>query len=169
MAGLHHPPPTRPDGLLLRAARESDVASIAAIEKVTFSDPWPPRAFRSLLDHPRVRFTVASEERTGEVVGYVVAWFIVDEAEVANLAVAAAARRRRIGSALLDAILEAAGAEGMRAMYLEVRDSNVGARALYESRGFQEVGRRRRYYRSPVEDAIIMRRAVGRGPDTVGD
>ena len=154
----------RPDGLTLRPAAEHDIAFVAAIEKRSFSDPWPARAFRSLLHHPRVRFVVAVNDRTGELLGYVVAWFIIDEAEVANLAVAAEARGRQIGSALLDFTLASAAREGVRSVYLEVRDSNAAARALYGSRGFEEVGRRRSYYRAPSEDAIMMRATLGEHP-----
>jgi ribosomal-protein-alanine N-acetyltransferase len=138
------------------------VERVAEIERASFSDPWSPASFHALFRNTHARFLVA--ERTGdagaEVVGYVVLWLVVDEAEVANLAVAPAWRRTRVGAALLDAALAAAEADGARVVYLEVRDSNVGARALYASRGFEQVGRRKRYYRRPVEDALVMRRII---------
>jgi ribosomal-protein-alanine N-acetyltransferase len=61
---------------------------------------------------------------------------------------------------LLDAALADARSRGAAVVYLEVRDSNAAARALYLSRGFSEVGRRRSYYRRPVEDAVVMRRPL---------
>jgi ribosomal-protein-alanine N-acetyltransferase len=91
------------------------------------------------------------------VVGYVVAWLVADEAEVANLAVAPEWRGRGVGAALLDAALNEARKGGAHVAHLEVRDSNVAARALYGSRGFMPVGRRRRYYQAPVEDAVLLR------------
>jgi ribosomal-protein-alanine N-acetyltransferase len=84
----------------------------------------------------------------------------MDEGELANLAVAPELRSRGIGRLLLDAILQNATTRGVRQLYLEVRESNVAARGLYLGRGFEQVGRRKRYYRSPTEDALILRRAL---------
>jgi len=98
----------------------------------------------------------------GDVAGYVVAWFAADEGEIANLAVSPSAWGGGVGRALLGAALDVASSRGASAVYLEVRDSNERARRLYRSNGFEEVGRRRRYYRRPVEDAIVLRRAMTR-------
>jgi ribosomal-protein-alanine N-acetyltransferase len=100
---------------------------------------------------------VVPTDTVATVVGYVVAWLVADEAEVANLAVAPEWRGRGVGAALLDAALNEARNGGAHVAHLEVRDSNVAARALYGSRGFMPVGRRRRYYQAPVEDAVLLR------------
>jgi [ribosomal protein S18]-alanine N-acetyltransferase len=136
-----------------------DLASVAAIERAAFSDPWSLRSFREALDSASVYFACARSD-AGSVVGYVVAWFVADQGEIANIAVAPDQRGRGVGRALLDAALGEAAARGISAVYLEVRDSNQRARELYASRGFEEVGRRRRYYRRPVEDAIVLRRTL---------
>ena len=150
--------------LLLRPAADGDIETVAAIERESFSDPWSPRTFRGLLETDRVWFVVA-ERPDGRLAGYIVMWFLVDEAEIANLAVAPDDRGRRVGALLLDAAIAAAERRGIGTFYLEVRDSNRMARALYGSRGFEEIARRRRYYRSPVEDALVMRRRrVTAGP-----
>jgi ribosomal-protein-alanine N-acetyltransferase len=145
-------------------ACEEDVAAIAAIERRVFSDPWSERSFRDVLAHPKMYFACIRGEVDGYagacVRGYVVAWFAGGQGEIANLAVDESARGRGLGSALLDAALDEARGHGTEEVFLEVRSSNVRARELYESRGFVEVGRRRRYYRRPVEDAIILRWAV---------
>jgi ribosomal-protein-alanine N-acetyltransferase len=91
------------------------------------------------------------------LIGYVVAWLVGDEAEVANLAVAPEWRGQGVGAALLDAALAEMRRGGAHVAHLEVRDSNMPARALYGSRGFTPVGRRRRYYQAPVEDAVLLR------------
>jgi ribosomal-protein-alanine N-acetyltransferase len=83
-----------------------------------------------------------------------------DEGEIADLAVAPSARRRGVGGALLDRVVRDAAASGVGALYLEVRESNAGAIALYRSRGFGAVGRRRGYYRHPSEDALVLRREI---------
>src|SRR4051812_49536732 len=97
-----------------------DVASVAAIEAVAFSDPWSARSFHEALRHPAVYFACARRDG-GEVVGYVVAWFVADEGEIANLAVAPEACGAGIGRALLDAALEEGERRNARAVYLEVR------------------------------------------------
>lgn len=150
----------------IERAREPDLREIADIEQRSFSDPWSVGAFRDVLSHSRIYFACAREEPdvpsgASRVVGYVVAWFAGGEGEIANLAVDADARDRGIGSALLDAALDEGRRQGAGQVFLEVRSSNLRARQLYESRGFTEVGRRRRYYRRPVEDAVVLRRAIG--------
>ncbi|HZS62051.1 MAG TPA: ribosomal protein S18-alanine N-acetyltransferase [Gemmatimonadaceae bacterium] len=145
--------------IVLRRAEKTDLDAVVAIERASFTDPpWSRESFTALVDSPRAYFTVACEPPTGAVVGYVVAWFVVDEAEIANLAVAPDRRGRGVGSRLLDAALTEARLAGAIVVHLEVRDSNAAARALYDSRGFEAVGRRRRYYRDPVEDALLLRR-----------
>jgi [ribosomal protein S18]-alanine N-acetyltransferase len=143
----------------ISAATIDDVPSVVAIEQEAFSDPWSANAFQEALAHPAVYFACA-RSGGGDIVGYVVAWFAADEGEIANLAVAPTGWGSGIGRRLLNAALEAAQIRGANAVYLEVRDSNDRARRLYQSSGFEEVGRRRRYYRRPVEDAIVLRRML---------
>ena len=102
-------------------------------------------------------FLVVEAGGSGAIVGYVVALEAADEGEILNLAVAPAGRRHGLGRALVQRILEALTARGVRQVYLEVRESNAPARALYAAHGFKEVGRRKQYYRRPVEDAIVLR------------
>ncbi len=144
----------------LSRATRADLPEVTALEKVCYGDPWPDSAFASLPDNSRVYFAVARDE-AGRVAGYVVAWFVVHEGELANLAVAPDQRRKGIARTLLDAMLNDATGRGVSEVYLEVRESNLAARHLYASRGFQEVGRRRRYYRTPEEDALILRLTLG--------
>lgn len=149
----------------LRPAAAGDLREIAAIERLSFSDPWSRQSFAQLLDGP-AHFVVAERPFAGQrvVAGYVVAWVVVEEAEIANIAVAPGARRLGVGARLLDDAIDALAARGARAIYLEVRRANVAAQALYASRGFREVGCRRGYYRDPVEDALILKREITQGP-----
>jgi [ribosomal protein S18]-alanine N-acetyltransferase len=156
-----------PVGLVLRPATAEDLDAVVMIERVSFSDPpWSRRSFASLIGDPRVRFSVACLPGGGApaVVGYVVIWLVADEAELANLAVAPDRRRRGIGQYLLDAAMAEAVAGGATSLYLEVRESNVAARALYGGRGFVAVGRRQSYYRNPAEDALLLRHRLGAVP-----
>ena len=140
----------------LRTARQGDVRAICEIEDLSFADPWTATSFTALITDPRVDFRVA--EDSGSVVGYVILWSVLDESELANIAVAPEARGRGLGALLLDAVLQSAHAAGSVTTHLEVRESNVAARALYASRGFSEVRRRKGYYRRPEEDAVVMAR-----------
>ncbi len=155
----------RPDapeltGVVLRTATADDLAEVTGLEEACYSDPWPKTAFASLPENARVFFSVARSDVGGQVAGYVVAWYVLDEGELANLAVAPALRRQGIGRILLDAMLADASARGTSHVFLEVRESNVAARKLYRARGFEEIGRRKSYYRTPVEDALILRRTL---------
>jgi ribosomal-protein-alanine N-acetyltransferase len=141
--------------IVLRRARVTDIDSVLAIEQASFADPWSRSAFVELLDDPRVAFLLA--DAGGALRGYVVAWFVLDEGEIGNLAVHTDARRQGVGALLLDGAIAAVRKSRVEALYLEVRDSNASARALYASRGFAEVGRRREYYRKPKEDALVLR------------
>ena len=140
----------------IRVATADDVAAIHRIERACFTDPWSASSFRSMFAHPQVWATVA--EREGAVVGYCVAWMVGDEAELANIAVEPSLRRAGVGAKLLDQFLRAADGHGVTATYLEVREGTTAALRLYESRGFVATGRRKRYYRHPEEDAVVMRR-----------
>ncbi len=126
------------------------------IEQEVFADPWSTQDFRDCLTSD-AHFLVVETSGSGAVIGYVVALDAADEGEILNLAVAPAGRRNGLGRALVQHILEALTARGVRQVYLEVRESNAPARALYAAQGFKEVGRRKEYYRRPVEDAIVLR------------
>jgi ribosomal-protein-alanine N-acetyltransferase len=147
------------DDVFVRAATEADLAAIHVIECASFGDPWTLEGFRDLVDHPRAKMEVAVDA-DGEVLGYAVAWYVADESEIANIAVAPAARHRGVGSVLLDRILRAAAEFGAHSVFLEVRESNAEARKLYAARQFEVAGKRTKYYQKPEEDALIMRREL---------
>ena len=140
----------------IRPARRADVGDVAAIERVAFSDPWFAGDFAECVG-AGVPFLVAEEH--GTVAGYVIGHFAADEGEILNLGVAPAHRRKGIGRALVERMLATLRARGVRIVFLEVRESNTSARRLYEALGFREVARRARYYRRPVEDAVVLRAA----------
>jgi ribosomal-protein-alanine N-acetyltransferase len=99
-------------------------------------------------------------DRGDRVLGYLVARHAADEAEILNVGVAPGSRRQGVGRTLVAAALERLAGLGARQVYLEVRESNVAARALYRRFAFSEVSRRADYYRRPVEDAVVLRAAI---------
>jgi ribosomal-protein-alanine N-acetyltransferase len=155
--------------LHIRRAVRADLAAMLRIEQASFADPWTVESLTTALSLDRMHVFVAEsvgEESSGgdaavRLLGYVVALLVEPEAEIADLAVAPEARRLGIGRALLERVISGLASAGARAVYLEVRESNQGARTLYETNGFACVGRRRGYYRHPVEDALVLRRDIG--------
>jgi ribosomal-protein-alanine N-acetyltransferase len=96
-------------------------------------------------------------EQDGSVVGFMVGRRVELEWEIENIAVTGPARRRGLGTRLLGEFMNLVRERGGRAVFLEVRESNLAARALYEKWAFSEVGRRKKYYRDPVEDALVLK------------
>ncbi len=94
-----------------------------------------------------------------KLVGFVIARRMADEMEILNLGVEPAHRRCGVASRLLEAALESGRARGAKRAFLEVRESNAGAIAFYQRRGFVRAGRRPRYYADPLEDALVLSRS----------
>ena len=95
-------------------------------------------------------------EEESQVQGFVIARVVGEEWEIENMAIAGPARRRGLGTRLFGELLDLARAKGVRAVFLEVRESNLPAIALYRKLGFSTVGRRPHYYRQPDESAILL-------------
>lgn len=96
-------------------------------------------------------------EQAGSVAGFIVGRQVEDEWEIENIAVTGAARRCGLGSRLVGELLDHVRGRGGKTVFLEVRESNRAARALYEKWAFIEVGRRKSYYQNPAEDALILK------------
>lgn len=118
---------------------------------------WSAEQYDDLFRTPEPNRVVLALSEDDDVRAFVIARVVRDEWEIENIVVAGSERRRGLGSRLLDGLLDMARASGARSVFLEVRESNHAARALYESRAFVESGRRRRYYQDPDEDAILYR------------
>ena len=148
--------------LMVRRAGPEDLVRIAEIEQASFADPWTYDALATAMGLAHIRFLVAEEGRGSgpRLVGYVVALVMGDEGEIADIAVDPSARRAGVGGVLLTRVEEEMARCGVRALYLEVRESNLAALGLYRAHEFDAVGRRRGYYRHPVEDALVLRRAI---------
>ena len=135
---------------------EGHVKAVAELEKICFSDPWSENSVASELKNKLALWLVAEEE--GQVAGYIGSQTCGDESDVMNVAVHPDFRRRGIAEALVKSLTEELKKIESRCLALEVRVSNVPAIALYEKLGFEEIGRRKNYYRNPREDALIMRK-----------
>lgn len=152
----------------VRPMEPADLPEVLAIEQEAFSVPWSEETFRSLLDRePWVLMVL--ERAPGVVAGYAVLGCVMDQGELANIAIREVDRGGGWGSVLLDGVLAEADRRGILQLYLEVRRSNEAAAALYRSRGFQEIGIRRNYYEQPREDArVLVKRLEPHGEESTG-
>lgn len=134
------------------------IPALVRLEAVCFSTPWTEAGLEAELSKDTAVFFVAEREETGEVLGYAGMEFVCGEGYLDNVAVFPKARRQGAGKALVGALLTYAKTHGGSFVTLEVRPSNAAAIALYESLGFAEAGRRRHFYRDPMEDALLLTR-----------
>ena len=150
----------------LRRATLEDLDAVLALERATFAeDAWSAESMRAELASPHGYYLVADRpEADGEVDGYagLLAPAGAEQGDVQTLAVAPEARRHGLGRALLRALLQEAAIRGATEVFLEVRDDNPTARALYADEGFVRIGERPDYYPGGVT-AVVMRRTLGAG------
>jgi ribosomal-protein-alanine N-acetyltransferase len=145
--------------LLLRTMRREDIPRVQAIDRASFTMPWPDLAFQRELEKTESLCRVAEvirEDNSRLVVGMIITWLIIDEAHIATIAVDPHYRRLGIGRRLLADTLKTCILKGVNRVTLEVREYNETAQALYRSFNFQTTGRRKHYYIDTDEDALIM-------------
>ncbi len=133
---------------------KDDIHFIAALERECFSSPWTEKGLGEELNNENAVFFTAKKD--GRVVGYMGMHCILDECYIANVAVSGAERRQGIGRFLLRHAEARAKEKNCSFISLEVRVSNEGAIALYESEGYERMGERKNFYSSPTENALIM-------------
>lgn len=139
----------------IRCAALADVPALVAIEQQASAAPrWTPEQYSNLVTGG----IILVAEDAGLLCGFICAKAISGEWEIENLVVAAEFQRRGIADQLMRALIQQAQNGLASALLLEVRESNLPARTLYEKHKFREVGRRRMYYRDSPEDAILYTR-----------
>ena len=145
----------------LRPAVPADVAALVAIDAVN-PGAWPAERFSRAIAGENGTQAVLVAHRDGQVDGFIVYSRVLDEISVHNIAVRAARRGRGLGSRLLAGLLERVRPAGVTRCLLEVRESNIAARRLYEKMGFARDGERRHYYPGPGarEHALLMSRSL---------
>lgn len=146
---------------LIREMRQTDLATVAGIERGAYEFPWSPGIFRDCL---LAGYTSLVLEQGAAVIGYGIMSVAAGEAHLLNLALAPSARGQGHGRRLLEHLLDLARGAGVEGVYLEVRPSNRDALALYQGAGFEVIGRRRAYYRAVggAEDAVVLVRRLRR-------
>jgi ribosomal-protein-alanine N-acetyltransferase len=143
--------------MLIRSATAEDIPAILAIEgRAEHAAHWPEEKYREMFESETSWRLVLVLEDRGKVRGFVIGHLLDHECEIENLVVASDFRRLGWGSKLLQSLIDAAHHAGATVFFLEVRESNLAARALYTKAGFVENGRRKQYYRGPEEHGILL-------------
>ncbi len=146
------------DNITIDDIKEGDIPEVMEIEKEAFSDPWSFDMFYSELFNPFSHIW-GVREVSGRLIGYICFWRVADEAHILNLAVHKDLRRKGMASRLMQYAMDYWKRDGVKNVFLEVRQSNIAAQELYKKTGFNVILRRAKYYRNPLEDALIM--AIG--------
>ena len=144
---------------VFRNASEADIEKIAQLEAMTFSDAWTVKSISDTFKQKQAFLTVA--EVDGIVSGYCIVYYVMDEAEIARIAVNETVRRQGIGRGLLDFTCKCCGEKQINKLLLDVRESNIGAIAFYKRYGFLEDGIRKNFYEMPKENAVLMSKQIG--------
>ena len=147
----------------IRNATAADLAEIVRVgsESQTAAH-WTDQHYQSLFAtfSSAPRLILVAVEQDGATIGFLAARHISREWELENIVVSMTARGKGVGTALLTEMLSRAQKSASDSVFLEVRESNSAARALYSKLGFQESGRRKGYYSSPAEDAILYSKTL---------
>ena len=134
--------------------RAEDMAAVAELEKAVFPDAWSEKAIQETYDQPHTLILTAFEDK--KLVGYVILYLTLEDAEIARIAVDEAYRRQKVASKILRELKLLCADNGISKLLLEVRESNEAARSFYEEMGFTTDGVRKNYYTMPVEHAVLM-------------
>lgn len=131
----------------------------AELEKRCFSSPWELEEYEK--SRQREDFSCLCAYTDGEFSGFLMAFHVLDECHLLDIATEEKFRRRGIGAALIRELMKRAGEKDGSVIYLEVREKNQAARGLYEKHGFVPVGKRKDYYKYPTDDAVLYTLTLG--------
>lgn len=141
--------------IVIEAMLPGHIPAVFEIEKDEFSTPWTKEMFRQEIEDNKLsRAFVALFE--GRIVGYMVSWFVRDQAHLLNIAVSAPFKRKGIASRMLRYLIDLSRRENKQVITLEVRMSNESAISFYEEFGFERFGVSKGYYPENGEDALLM-------------
>ena len=148
----------------IRSMAAGDISVIAEMERTIFPDPWPTSSFRDALNDPHGLNLVALPQDGTAICAYLCAQIVVDEVHIHNVAVVPSYRRQGIGRELLEHAELEGRKQGADCCILEVRIDNSPALTMYGRLGYRRIGRRRRYYRNPVCDALVLLKILDESP-----
>src|SRR5215217_5277370 len=155
-----------PKGIVITRMSEHDLLEVVEIEEQSGLSRWGWAAYYAELQGANRELMLVARPadstiEAAPIAGYIVARETAGELHINNFAVRSGYRRRGIGAALLEHVLEEARNRKANAAFLEVRSANLAAQALYEKSGFRAIARRANYYSDPREDAVVMSLVLG--------
>ena len=134
-----------------RKMQKCDLDEVYNIESVVFTDPWLKELFEMEMDHDA--FVL---EKDSHIAGYICTWQVLEEGTITNIAIKPEFQRQGLGETIFNEMFKMMEMRNVRYYYLEVRESNKAALALYSKLGFSTIGIRKGYYNNPIENAIVM-------------
>jgi len=140
--------------LNVRNVREDDIKKIAKLEQLTFLDAWTEKSIQETFLQPQAFIVIAETEEV--LAGYCVIYYVLDEGEIARIAVNPTLRRQGVGRKILDYVKSVCEEKRITTLLLDVRESNESARSFYKTYGFVEDGVRKNFYDMPKEHAVLM-------------
>lgn len=145
--------------LAIRKMKAEDIPAVAELEKKIFPDPWSEKGIEESYHTDQTILLTAHEE--GALIGYLIVYCVLEDCEIAKIAVIPEKRRQGIGARILMELEELCRDNGITRILLDVRESNRTAISFYAGLGFVEDGVRKNFYTDPVEDGILMSRCIG--------
>ncbi len=139
----------------------SDISDIAAIEEKYIPDGWSEKAFSDWTDNQNT--VIFKAVLDGEIIGFANGSWVLDEAELLNIAVAEQARRKGVATMLFEALENYFREKNAEKIFLEVREKNLSAINFYEKHGFVKNGLRKNYYSNPVDNGVLMMKIIKTG------
>ncbi len=146
---------------ILRNMNENDVKEIADLESKTFTDAWSENSVYDTFCQKQAFIVVAEQDE--KMIGYCISYFVLDEGEIARIAVDVSWRRQGVGREILEQVEKICAEKDITKLLLDVRESNVAARKFYARYGFCEDGVRKDFYDKPKENAVLMSKAITTG------
>lgn len=144
----------------IRKIGENDIEAIASLESEIFSDTWSEKSIKETYENRNACILGAYKE--GVLAGYVIFYYVLDEGEIARIAVSPQYRRQGVADQIFAGLLDFCAEKSIERILLDVRISNEPAIAFYRKSGFAEDGIRKNFYENPKEDALLMSVSVVR-------
>ena len=133
---------------------ENDIEAVAALEAEIFSDAWSEKSIKETYEQKNATILGAFKEDT--LIGYVIFYYVLDEGEIARIAVSTSHRRQGVADKIFAGLLQFCAEKEIARVLLDVRESNEAAIAFYRKCGFTEDGIRKNFYDNPKENALLM-------------
>lgn len=146
--------------MVIHTAHASELGSVAGLEVISFPDPWSEKSLAETFAQNHA--LILTGWHNGELAGYVIFYHVLDEGEIARIAVDPSLRRLGTATQLMDELEKYCEQNNILKIMLDVRESNLPAISFYKKCGFLEDGIRKKFYENPEESAVLMSKELGK-------